>query len=93
MRLDKQLAQDLANDDYDIAEGYVVVSNKLIDTNRWSKIYELVIQDKTTNKYYMDTYYRGATEYQDERPFDNIDPDFYEVVQETVSQVIYKRVK
>lgn len=45
------------------------VENTLIDHNRWSLIFQLVF--KFENKFYSTVYTRGATEYQDERPFDS----------------------
>ena len=48
-----------------------VVQEKLIDSTRWSKVYKCVIFNQETNKYFDASYSVGATEYQDESPFDS----------------------
>lgn len=45
------------------------VSEEIIDTTRWSVIKEIIFQDKD-GKYYQTTYSQGATEYQDESPWE-----------------------
>jgi len=59
-----------------------VVREKLIDTSRWSHIYERVYKDLNTGKYWITSYRTGATESQDERPYeyDGDEIEFTEVV-------------
>lgn len=45
-----------------------LIENDIIDTTRWSIVHEIVFEDK--GKFYMTTYSEGATEYQDERPWE-----------------------
>lgn len=45
-----------------------VISNKIVDTTRWSNIYELIF--KYENKYYRTEYSQGATEQQCESPWE-----------------------
>lgn len=45
-----------------------LIEDDIIDTTRWSIIHEIVFEDK--GKFYMTTYSEGATEYQDERPWE-----------------------
>lgn len=51
------------------------VYDKIIDTSRWSNQYERVF--KHEGKFYRTYYQVGATEQQDERPYEN-DPDMIE---------------
>lgn len=48
----------------------VIKENELYDTSRWSLLYQLVFLDKTTGKFYSTCYSCGATECQDESPFE-----------------------
>lgn len=52
-------------------EGYTVVRNKQIDSNRWHAIYELVLWEHGTDRYYATSYEQGLTEMQDIRPFED----------------------
>lgn len=60
-------------------EGFKLVENKITSTSRWSIHYELVIQRELDGKYFRDYYTVGATEQQDEGPFEYDEPDFNEV--------------
>ena len=42
--------------------------NNIIDTSRWSVIHEIVFEDK--GKFYQTSYSEGATECQDESPWE-----------------------
>ena len=46
-----------------------LVHEEIIDTTRWSIIKEIVFKDKD-GKYYQTTYSKGATECQDESPWE-----------------------
>lgn len=50
------------------AEGTEIVVNDIVDTSRWSNHYKLIF--KKDYKYYQTFYSRGATESQDERPWE-----------------------
>lgn len=63
----KQEMQDLAYEDYDDTL-FEVVYDKLIDTSRWSNIHEIVF--KHSGKFYKSNYSVGATESQDESPYE-----------------------
>jgi hypothetical protein len=45
------------------------ISNEIIDTSRWSVLYLLTFKHK--DKFYQISYSKGATEYQDEQPFED----------------------
>lgn len=49
---------------------FKLVSTELIDTSRWSLIHEVVYEDLSTGKFYASTYSTGATECQDETPYE-----------------------
>lgn len=44
------------------------IVDKIIDTTRWSIVHEIVFEDK--GHFYSTTYSEGATEMQDERPWE-----------------------
>ncbi len=48
----------------------VMIKETITDTGRWTITYEAVIQDLTDGKFYKIWYSRGATEMQDESPFE-----------------------
>jgi hypothetical protein len=45
------------------------ISDRITGTGRWSIRHEMVFQDLRTGKFYVTQYSRGATEQQDETPF------------------------
>lgn len=44
------------------------IVNRIVNTTRWSIIHEIVFEDN--GKFYMTTYSKGATECQDESPWE-----------------------
>jgi hypothetical protein len=46
-----------------------LIRNEITGNSRWSIHHEIVFLEKTTNKLYITGYLVGATEQQDERPF------------------------
>lgn len=76
LQLTKEEAERVINDDH---EEFVVIDSSIVDATRWSIIYRVVIQRKSDGKYFADTYGVGATECQDERPWEYSEPDFEEV--------------
>lgn len=79
------------------SEGYPhveMIHNEMIDTSRWSHIYEVVYKDLDTGKYWENSYRVGATECQDERPYeyDGDEITFYEVEPYTVTTTKYRCV-
>lgn len=49
---------------------FEVVYSQISDTSRWSIYYDCIIKDCTTGKFYDASYTEGATEMQDESPFE-----------------------
>jgi len=74
---------------------YETIKNEIYDTSRWSTWHELIFKEKATGQYFQVTYSRGATECQDEQPWeydgDEIDCVWVEPVE--VTTIDYKPVK
>lgn len=78
----------------DPAKYYHVVVNEIADTSRWSIHYDFVFRTEEDGKFWETSYSRGATESQDESPFEN-EPDevvVHEVVPVEHTVVKYERV-
>jgi hypothetical protein len=76
---------------YDAEEG-VIISDEIIDTSRWSVIHYIIF--KFEDKFYGTSYSVGATEQQDEYPWEFEDPIHCEElvpIQKTIT--VYKPVK
>jgi len=69
---------------------FVTIEDKIVRTRRWSVVYEIVVQRKTDGKYFKDVYQRGATEMQDEQPYEYSEPNFTEVFPVTKTYVVYE---
>ena len=78
----------------DIVDGddsnFVTIEDKIVGTRRWSDIYQIVVQRKTDGKYFKDGYCRGATESQDESPYEYSEPNFTEVFAVTKTYIDYE---
>ena len=75
MLIHRDLADDIICDD---AEGWEQIEERVIDTDRWTILYEAIY--KHEDKFYKVFFRRGATEYQEGTdPFDCMDHvEFYE---------------
>jgi len=62
-----KFSKDYLKDELDLPYANTIVDS-IIDTTRWSIIHEIVFADK--GKFYRTTYSGGATECQDERPWE-----------------------
>jgi len=62
-----KFSKDYLKNELDLPYENAIVEN-IIDTTRWSIIHEIVFADK--GKFYRTTYSEGATECQDERPWE-----------------------
>lgn len=76
MKIKKEILIELI--DFDEFDSYSVVSGNYVESSRWSRHYEMVFKDITTDKYYITYYSVGATECQDEAPYE-YEPDEIEV--------------
>lgn len=105
MNITKEQAQELVSglyneghtttewEDFDLS--FELVQEELVDTSRWSHIYERVYKDLSSGKYYLTSYSTGATERQDESPYED-DEDEIELVEVEpyeVKIIQYREVK
>lgn len=89
MKLSKEEACDIINDDH---EEWDTIEIKTDSNSRWSIHKSGVFKHLSTNKFYELEWSEGATENQEERPFQYSDPDPIEVrpVEKTV--IVYEKV-
>lgn len=52
------------------AKGLVRIEDRIVSTARWSINHRMVFREEASGKFYEATYSRGATEQQDESPFE-----------------------
>lgn len=105
MKISREQAKELVSDLYKEGssttkwEGFELnfelVQEELIDTTRWSHIYERVYKDLDSGKYYTTSYSTGATECQDESPYeyDGDEIELIEVEPYEVKVIKYREVK
>lgn len=60
-------------------QDFEVIEDEIVDTSRWSIVYSLVVKRKSDGKFFSDSYRVGATECQEESPWDSDEPSFTEV--------------
>lgn len=71
---------------------YSAIKDTMVDTSRWSIYHEIVFEDD--GKFYMTTYSEGATEIQDESPWeyeDNISCSEVELKEVTKLEWVVKK--
>lgn len=90
MKFDKEILQELVYGDFD---GYKVIEHKMIDHSRWSLIYKMIFQFE--DKFYRTTYQCGATEQQDESPYEYEDDmiECTEVIPVEKTIIVYETKK
>lgn len=72
------------------SDEYEIVRKELTDTSRWSVHYELIIKRKSDGKLFRDYYSVGATESQDEQPWEYDEPNFIEVFPVEKTVIVYE---
>ena len=77
---------------WDELEGFEEVSDTLVDTTRWSEIHDIVIKRLSDGKFFMDSYSVGATEMQDESPYEYTEPNFVECKPVEKTVITYEKV-
>lgn len=94
MKLEVETARELAyGRPGEVYEGFMVVENEMVDTSRWSINHRLVVLNRENSSYWETYYSVGATERQDERPFEwEGEVEFDEVEPVEVIRVEYQRV-
>lgn len=79
--------------DRDAIDGYTVIEDKIVDVSRWSIIHRMVFEHN--GEYYETAYRRGATEMQDENPYE-FDGDMVKcakVIPVTKTIIAYEHVR
>lgn len=66
-------AEVLRNILWEEASNYEVIEDEIVDHSRWSVVHRLVFKELPTGKFYETNYSVGATENQDEGPFEDED--------------------
>jgi hypothetical protein len=71
-----------------------IVEEKIVDSSRWSLFYKVVFEELETGKLYQNIYSVGATELQDEGPWEySSDPiDCFEVTPVEKVVTVYEAV-
>lgn len=69
---------------------FKVIQDKIVDNRRWSIDHHIVVQRISDGKYFADCYSRGATESQEESPYEYSEPDFVEVFPVKVEVIDYQ---
>ena len=72
----KERARDLLDCEDD---AYRIIRDEIVDHGRWTVSHELIIQSVADNRFYRGYYSVGATESQDESPWEYDNPVFTEV--------------
>lgn len=74
---------------------FELVREELVGTTRWSHVYERIYKDLESGKFYSTTYSTGATECQDEAPYeyDSEGVELVEVEPYEVKVIKYREVK
>ena len=78
---------------YGDLEGWETVSERIEDVSRWSVNHSGIFKHIETNKFYKTYWSVGATEIQDERPFDHYPPELVEVQQVEKTILIWEEKK
>lgn len=81
-QLPKEALLELAYQGEYFEHGYEleVVRTRISDQSRWSIFHEMIIHDVTTGRYYSTEYSVGATEAQDESPYED-EPEMVDVTE------------
>ncbi len=88
MKFPRQDMQEMAYGDSDYL---IPIEEDTIDSSRWSIQHKVIFKDKNTGKTYVSFYSVGATEMQDESPYewDGKEIECDEVKQEKVEALIW----
>ena len=87
LTLTKEQAREIAWGDDPNLE---IISERIIGRRRWSVDYEVIVKRCSDGKLFRDKYSVGATEGQDERPWEYTEPDFREVFPKEKTIVVYE---
>lgn len=75
----------------EVSPHFTIIENEISGKSRWCNIYNLIIERKSDNKFFQAEYRRGATENQDERPWEyEKSVEFYEVFPVEKVVIVYE---
>lgn len=89
LEIERESASELAQGDYD-DRVYEIIINKIVSKSRWSYRSELIIKTLKDGRFWKSHYSQGATESQDESPYEWGMPIFEEVFPKQVEVTIYE---
>ncbi len=94
MKYTKEQMQDMAYG-YGESDKLIEVEKKITSVSRWSIHYTVIFKDVDTGKHYSSSYSRGATEAQDESPYEyaNDEIEVTEVEQIEKMVMVWEKVK
>ena len=87
LNLTKREARDILDEG---PTNYTIVQDHPVSHGRWDVMHELVIRRISDGRYFKDIYYVGATESQDESPWEYTKPNFVEVFPVEKMVVVYE---
>jgi len=67
MKFKKQDLQEMVYEDSELLEK---IESNFVEAGRWSNHFDAIFKDTSTGKHYVTKYSKGATEMQDEQPFE-----------------------
>ncbi len=88
LKVNTETARDIVYGDH---EDFEEVLNEIVDNSRWAIQHRYVGQRISDGKYFQVYYQRGATESQDEQPFEyDKEVEFYEVFPAEKKVIVYE---
>lgn len=69
---------------------FEVIEDKPTGNSRWSQIHQIIIKRLSDNKFFKDKYSIGATEHQEENPYEYSEPNFTEVFPVEKVVIVYE---
>jgi len=79
---------------HDIALGYSedfkVIVTEVVETCRWTILYEVVVQRISDGAFFSSSYNKGATEYQDQSAYEYDEPVFNQVFPKEKTIIVYE---
>lgn len=87
LALTKEQARDII---WGSNKDFIEIQDDIVEHRRWSVVHEIIVQRKSDGKYFKDNYNTGATENQDERPYEYTEPNFTEVFPVTKTYTDYE---
>lgn len=83
-------ARDILSEDN---EDFRIIKDEIIETSRWSILHYLTVQRISDGKFFGSAYSEGATEQQDESPWEYYEPEFVELVPVEKTVIVYEKKK